>query len=199
MSETLTNILPGSPTGYYMLMDNRDMLKLRFKLMLDKLDPNPSPEGLIIQGLALLVDSLSTNKSFFDDVEDFHKKYGIQYDGQPRPITGDQLRFRMKRLDEEYVEYIDAVNKGDLAAQVDALIDLCYIAFGTIHLMGVDGNEAWRRVQIANMAKELSHPGNPGKYGKLGDKIDIVKPPGWQAPDHTDLVYPAIRKDRKHE
>jgi hypothetical protein len=66
---------------------------------------------------------------------------------------------------------------------------LIYIAMGNAHLHGFHRfNEAWKRVHHANMQKELSHEGNPGKYGKLGDKRDIVKPPGWTPPDHSDLV-----------
>ena len=169
------------------VVSGREMLKLRFKEMLLKLDPNPSPEGLILQGLAIMVDSLKQDRTFFDDVEDFHRRYQIQYDGQPRALPEDVQKFRDARLAEEFTEYGLAVDTGDLEGQVDALIDLCYIAFGTIHLMGVRGNLAWGRVHEANMRKELSSPSNPGKHGS---KIDIVKPPGWKAPDHSDLLKP---------
>jgi predicted HAD superfamily Cof-like phosphohydrolase len=120
----------------------------------------------------------------FQDVVDFHEKYGIQYDGKPRHLEADLEKFRIARLEEELTEYKNAKT---LAEKLDALVDLQYILLGTAHLHGFDRfNEAWERVHSANMAKELSHPGNPGKYGAIGR--DIVKPPGWASPNHSDLV-----------
>lgn len=125
------------------------------------------------------------------DVADFHYKYGIQYEGPCRHLPAELYTFRLLRLKEELEEYNKAFDESCLEGSLDALVDLIYIALGNAHLHGFTPekfNEAWRRVHVANMAKELSHPGNPGKYGKLGDKRDIVKPPGWKAPDHSDLV-----------
>ena len=117
------------------------------------------------------------------DVVDFHKKYGIQYDGPVRRLPVDLAHFRFARGMEEMYEYRDA---DTLEKELDAQIDEIYIALGTLHLHGFKPEviaEAWRRVHTANMAKELSSPENPGK----GHPTDIVKPKGWKAPDHSDL------------
>ena len=75
-----------------------------------------------------------------------------------------------------------------MAELLDGYVDLIYIILGTCHLHGWDFNEAWRRVHAANMKKELTSPTNPGKYGAVGDKVDIVKPVGWVASSMQDLV-----------
>jgi predicted HAD superfamily Cof-like phosphohydrolase len=77
---------------------------------------------------------------------------------------------------------MDATTRAEM---FDALIDLIYIALGTIHLHGWNFNEGWRRVHDANMRKVLSSKENPGKYGA---KIDVVKPANWIAPDLKDLA-----------
>lgn len=136
------------------------------------------------------------NKSVtpFDDVVTFHKKYSIQYDGIPRKLDPKHQKFRTLRLVEEMREYLEATafveggtynDISDDEARFDALIDLIYIALGTIHQQGWDFNEGWRRVQAANMAKRLAGEGE-GKYGGAG--VDIIKPDGWTPPDLSDLV-----------
>jgi len=124
----------------------------------------------------------------FQDVVDFHKKYGIQYDGPPRRLPKDVEVFRDARLVEELEEIQDAYVHQDMTGVLDGFVDLIYIALGTLHLHGYDFNEAWKRVQQANMSKERASNKNPGKYQKLGCNQDIVKPLGWVAPDLKDLV-----------
>lgn len=126
--------------------------------------------------------------SMFQDVVDFHHKYGIQYVGPPRDLPGDIKEFRYKRFIEEKEEIEEALNEGDLESELDGYVDLIYIILGTCHLHGWNFDEAWSRVHAANMKKERASNKNPGKYQELVCKQDIVKPPGWVAPDLRDLV-----------
>lgn len=129
-------------------------------------------------------------QSMAQDVVDFHRKFKINYDGPIRHLPEQLGSFRAARLLEEAREIIDAQAVGDIEGQLDGIVDLIYIALGTAHLMGFTPEvvqEAWDRVHSANMKKELCSPQNPGKYGALGDKQDIVKPAGWVAPDLSDL------------
>jgi len=65
---------------------------------------------------------------------------------------------------------------------VDALIDLCVVAIGTLDAYGVDSNKAWDEVLKANMSKE---PGiKPERPNPLG-LPDLMKPEGWVAPSHV--------------
>lgn len=90
--------------------------------------------------------------------------------------------FRLNFLEEELDETTLAKTAGDA---VDGLIDLIVVAVGTLEAFGVDGPEAWRRVQVANMAKVAGV--NPKRENPFG-LPDLVKPEGWKAPTHADLT-----------
>jgi predicted HAD superfamily Cof-like phosphohydrolase len=113
-----------------------------------------------------------------DDVKQFHKKMGFLYEGPPRSEYSDRDR-RIEHLLEEVYEYAGAK---DLAQQLDALLDLIYVAAGAIieHGLADVADEAWDRVHAANMRKQ----GTSQSEGKGG----VVKPPGWQPPSLTSLV-----------
>ena len=116
------------------------------------------------------------------DITDFHQKYGIDYNGRPRDLPQDIADFRIKFMREELDEYETATC---LADKLDALVDLEYVLLGTSHLHGFNHPEAWRRVHSANMKKMRVER---EEDSKRGSKYDVVKPPGWTAPDLTDLV-----------
>ncbi len=106
---------------------------------------------------------------------------------------------RYRRNVEEINEYVSAVGETaeamdpldhertiqGLADMLDALVDQVYIALGTAYLHGFNFNEAWRRVHEANMKKARVSSAVESRHGSA---YDIVKPEGWTAPDHTDLV-----------
>jgi predicted HAD superfamily Cof-like phosphohydrolase len=69
--------------------------------------------------------------------------------------------------------------------QLDALVDLVYVALGTAVMQGFDFEEAWRRVHAANMLKTKYSRANPGKRKS---SFDVVKPIGWIRPNLSDLV-----------
>ena len=103
---------------------------------------------------------------------------------QPRDLTPDEVAFRVAFLEEELGEYRDALEDGDRIGQLDALVDLVYVAIGTARLFhGFNFDEAWRRVHVANLAKA------GGGLGKRGHPVDIGKPEGWQPADLFDLVH----------
>jgi predicted HAD superfamily Cof-like phosphohydrolase len=68
---------------------------------------------------------------------------------------------------------------------VDALVDICVVAIGTLVAFGVDADEAWRRVHAANMGKL---PGVNLRRPNPFSLPDLVKPEGWIPPDHTGNV-----------
>ena len=117
----------------------------------------------------------------FGDIIDFHEKYQLAYDGPPRELPGDMADFRGKFMLEELTEYAAAEN---LADKLDALVDLCYVALGTCYLHGMDFNEAWRRVQSANMTKVRAQVSSDSKRGSTWD---VIKPANFVPPNLTDL------------
>lgn len=119
-----------------------------------------------------------------DDIRDLHDKFGFH---QSVGEMDDEklsylLDFRIRFLEEELLELEDAVNPEDA---VDALIDMIVVAIGTLDLFRVDQDEAWRRVHVANMSKERGvKESRPNPLGLP----DLMKPDGWEAPDHGGNV-----------
>lgn len=146
-------------------------------------------------------------KNFFDDIRDFHQKFELDYDGPPRALSADTALFRIIFMAEELGEYVsedkvyircvlktiqelsaDATSNQEippLDKQLDALVDLVYVALGTAYLHGFDFTEAWRRVHAANMRKVRA---TSAEQSARGSTQDVVKPPGWTAPDLSDLA-----------
>ena len=135
----------------------------------------------------------------YADVEDFHKKYEQFYDGLPRMLPRGLSEFRISFLKEEYMEYamassrlkkaVEAKDDSEityqLEEQLDALVDLTYVIFGTSILHGFDFKVAWMRVHAKNMEKIKAETAENSKRGWAGD---VVKPEGWTPPRHADLV-----------
>ena len=119
------------------------------------------------------------------DIVDFHVKFGNAYNGKPRDLPNDLLNFRIQFLEEELTEYRHAAITEDLEGQLDALVDLVYVALGTAYLQGFNFQEAWKRVHEANMRKIRATDAGQSKRGHASD---VVKPVGWEAPDLSDLV-----------
>ena len=118
------------------------------------------------------------------DIAAMHEKYGVNE--KVREFDKEKLakflEFRINFLQEELDEMKSATNGDDV---VDALIDLCVVAIGTLNSFDVDEHEAWRRVHRANMAKEVGiKASRPNPLGLP----DLVKPEGWTSPTHADNV-----------
>jgi predicted HAD superfamily Cof-like phosphohydrolase len=90
------------------------------------------------------------------------------------------LQFRADFLQEELNELKDNMNNPEEI--VDALIDLCVVAIGTLDAYGIDSHRAWDEVLRANMAKRVGvKPGRPNPL----NMPDLMKPEGWEAPSHA--------------
>lgn len=111
------------------------------------------------------------------------------YGSSPTAIMGMHLetraafyRFRVRHIQEELNELQNATTPEDA---VDAIIDLCFMAIGTLYSFGVDAHKAFNVVLDANMKKR---PGindrRPNEFGLP----DLVKPEGWQPPSHTGNI-----------
>lgn len=140
-----------------------------------------------------------------DDIQDFHDRFDIAYYGKPRNLPYDLMEFRENFMAEELQEYSHACYNCDMAIdendraevthqleqQLDALVDLIYVALGTAHLQGFDIEEAWKRVHEANM-KKIRTPS--ADASQRGNKYDVIKPPDWVPPSHKDLVEDHIHQ-----
>lgn len=124
----------------------------------------------------------------YNDVLDFHKKFEVPLAPYTKLLEGEALEFRLKFLQEELDEFKKAHDEGNLEDAIDALIDLQYVLHGTAQMMGItpeQWSEHWDVVQNANMSKvRASHAGE----SKRGTSLDVVKPSGWVAPNHTPII-----------
>ena len=129
--------------------------------------------------------SSPASRTICDDIRAFHERFGLTYAGRPRPLPESLRDFRMRFLVEELDEYVTAVEERDLEGQLDALVDIVYVALGNSYLHGFDFMEAWRRVHAANMTKVRA---NDPTASKRGSDQDVVKPVGFVPPNLKDLV-----------
>ena len=126
------------------------------------------------------------SKDWVKDMRDMASKYNIQnaVNNLDRNELRSFLHFRVNFLQEELDELKKATHRGipiDPEETVDALIDLCVVAIGTLDLFDVNGYEAWDEVLEANMNKKVGvKETRPNPLGLP----DLVKPKDWKAPSH---------------
>lgn len=114
------------------------------------------------------------------DLNEMHAKFGFHdaIDAMDPDKLKAMLVFRTKFLQEELDELKNAKSAEDV---VDALVDLCVVAIGTLDAYNVHSQIAWDEVHLANMAKDRGiKPERPNPLGLP----DLIKPEGWVAPSH---------------
>ena len=89
--------------------------------------------------------------------------------------------FRIKFLEEELEEFIDAVRTVDDVKALDALVDIVYVAIGTAYLLDYPFHFGWNEVQKANMLKVRKESER--------SKFDVTKPKGWKAPNIEQVLH----------
>jgi predicted HAD superfamily Cof-like phosphohydrolase len=89
-------------------------------------------------------------------------------------------RSRHSHLREEVDEIFEAHDNGDIAGVVDGLVDVIYVALGTLLQMGIPPEWPFDRVHEANMKKR-------GEKTERHEH-DAVKPEDWQSPDIDGLL-----------
>lgn len=115
------------------------------------------------------------------DIADMHTKYGVNE--KVREFDAEKLKkfleFRVKFLEEELNELKDNIDNPEEI--VDALIDLCVVAIGTLNAFDVNPRLAWNEVHEANMNKQVGvKESRPNPLGLP----DLIKPEWWMAPNH---------------
>lgn len=155
------------------------------------------------------------DRTNFDDVGNFHEKFGLDsvthHGAGIRNLSKEAMLFRLKFLREELDELELAVGAeyetiladdrefhsrvlADVAdpedwdheKAFDALLDEVYVAMGTAHLLGYPWQEGWDNVQRANMSKVRAKA--DGSDSLRGSSLDVIKPAGWTAPDHSAIL-----------
>lgn len=123
------------------------------------------------------------SKDWVKDINKMQSKYGVH--NWMEKATDEQkneyLKFMAKFLEEELTELNNAIYYVDNEEVVDALIDLCVVAIGTLDAFKIDSHKAWKEVLKANMKKEVGvKEGRPNPLGLP----DLKKPKDWEPPSH---------------
>ena len=128
------------------------------------------------------IAAVFTKKMFVDVGEFLTQIVKFKVPDKPRMLERHQMEERVAFLYEEFQETRDASNARDFEGTVDGLIDLMYVAIGTLIMMGVPPRDAWDEVQRANMEKVSGKkPGRTMQY-------DAIKPIGWKPPDFGEIL-----------
>lgn len=115
-----------------------------------------------------------------EDIKTFIDKFGFK----DQEIDIQKLCFRVSLLREELEETEAAIANKDKEELVDGLIDIVVVALGTLEMLDVDIEKAWKEVNDANMSKVVGI--KPGRERSNG--FDLKKPEGWKPPSHKDNV-----------
>lgn len=130
------------------------------------------------------------------DMQAMHQKFGVnpvvrEFDKEKaRAFLEFRIRFLQEELD-EMQKALDEFDSGTINAlkaaddTVDALVDLCVVAIGTLDAYDINSYTAWNRVWEKNMEKEVGvKASRPNPLGLP----DLIKPEGWTAPTHADNI-----------
>jgi predicted HAD superfamily Cof-like phosphohydrolase len=109
------------------------------------------------------------------DVLTFHKAMGLEWTDKPQMLKEAAMNRRIRLIESEFDETIEAYEKDDLIGMIDGLVDLLYVTYGTATELGVDLEEFWQAIHDDNMTK-VGGPKN--EFGKQ------LKPEGYK---HVDL------------
>lgn len=128
----------------------------------------------------------------YQDIIDFHNKFGLKYDGKPMLLDKNTTDFRIKFIQEELNELIHSSSNKDIVGMADALVDIVYVAMGTAYMMGLPWQELWSEVQRSNMEKVRALSSSESKRNT---SLDVVKPEGWNPPNLELIINKASSTD----
>lgn len=137
--------------------------------------PAPQDRGLLGFRLNFLLEELS------ELMEATGAEFQAFYDPEEAPAEDGS-----RKLADLKIVMSDDSDLIDDAKAFDALLDLNYVSHGTAHLLGYPWQIGWNAVQAANMAKERA--AKDGSDSKRGSAWDVVKPPGWTAPNIDKIL-----------
>lgn len=117
------------------------------------------------------------------DIQAMHKKFGVKERVNQLDIEKLKafINFKFDCLKEELDESSVALYNKDPEEFVDGYIDLIVFALDTLNALDVDIHKAWDEVYDKNMQKEVGiKEGRPNPF----NLPDLIKPKGWEAPNH---------------
>lgn len=113
------------------------------------------------------------------DVEEAVRTFMLAV-GQGKDDGKFAFDLRLKLIDEEYDEFIQALNHGDNALTAKEACDLVYVVVGTCIALGIPFNEVFAALQVSNMSKI-----SPDGHVKFREDGKVLKGPGYIDAEQT--------------
>ncbi len=123
----------------------------------------------------------------YEDVKEFQVAMGLAVGDLSAPdITRDQ-EMRVRLIEEEVTELIDALASGDVVGVADALADIQYVVNGAAIVWGIDLDPVAAEVHRSNMTK---------RGGKLREDGKLLKPDHYEPPNIERVLAEQVEKAR---
>lgn len=119
-----------------------------------------------------------------DQVREFHEATDTPCLERPTIPGSRRKDLRIRLIQEEVTETIDALEADDLVEIADGLADIIYVCIGAALEYGIPLDKVWFQVQQSNMAKVDPLTGKANKR----DDGKIIKPEGWQPPNIASVL-----------
>lgn len=118
----------------------------------------------------------------FDRIKDFYVRIiGLPIPETPTRLSRERKAAAVEHWREETQEFLDAET---LEEEIDAALDLAWLAIGRVIEMGADPLEHLLEIAYANGTRVRGQsPKRP-----LSGGYDAVKPEGWKGPDHAAIL-----------
>lgn len=126
----------------------------------------------------------------FSDTLDFQKQYGLWDPNIRGFLKHENMLVKIGHLVEELAEIRKAYELEDINEFCDGILDLIYVAAGTLNLMNMPARELWNDIHLRNMNKIRATSGNTGKRGST---FDVIKPAGWTSPRTEDIIFATVK------
>lgn len=112
-------------------------------------------------------------------VKEFHDQFEQPVSDEPTLLEKKQYLDRIRLIQEELAEYIEACCHDNIVDQSDALADLLYVVFGTCVAQGLPIDELFKEVHESNMSKVGGYKDKGGKW---------IKPPTYRKADLLPIL-----------
>ena len=126
--------------------------------------------------------------SMFEQVKEFHGTYGLDINDIPVDMSevkeSGLWQLRRNLVEEEYKEFMEAMDEGNIVKIADAICDLHYVLSGTSVSFGIPEDECFSEVQRSNMSKLM-----PDGSVLRRDDGKILKGPNFSEPDLVRILF----------
>jgi len=92
-------------------------------------------------------------KQAFNDVRDFHRRFGAPSSSQLAFPSMERIQLRRSLIAEEMREFMHGMASFDMMETADGLGDLIYVLIGTAIEFGIPLPAIWDEIQRSNMSK----------------------------------------------